>query len=307
MFLYEISYKGDVMELRQLECFVKTAELGSFTKASLQLHISQPALSKNISLLEERLGVKLFDRQGKKVRLNETGRRVLAHAQEILKGCDAITAICQAAKQQETHAVTLQMTAGSEYLPEILSGFQQLHPEVAILSLQNHSLGPDAGDILVSASVHGSNAHGSCAVLEESLALAVPPGHPLFAQKQVTFGEIAQHPIISLRTGTDMRAIEDHYFQRAGITPQRMVECDTPATLRALIKSGFGIAFVPTVTWRSILDSRLRLLPVQGSVCTRYITVSFTHPERVSSTARALFDFIVAYFQNVDTQSAKIP
>ena len=72
------------MELHQLECFVRTAELGSFTKAAERLHISQPALSKNISLLENSLDVKLFDRNGKRFTLSATGKQVLELAKSIL-------------------------------------------------------------------------------------------------------------------------------------------------------------------------------------------------------------------------------
>ena len=72
------------MELNQLKCFLEVARLEHITQAAEQLHITQPALSKVIARLEDDLGVKLFDREGKNIRLNEYGRVALRYAQRIM-------------------------------------------------------------------------------------------------------------------------------------------------------------------------------------------------------------------------------
>lgn len=299
MFLCHLGYKGDCMEFRQLECFAKTAELGSFTKAASVLHISQPALSKNIHLLEEKLGVQLFDRHGKKVTLNETGQLVLMHAQAIMNHCGEIVSVCKKAKGQEDETVTLQITAGSEFLPELLAGFSQRYPRVDIVSLQSHNDENNNADVSVSASVFHQDRPYHRSVFQEPLALAVPQNHPLFQQERAFFSDIQKYPLISLRAGNDMRTIEDFYFGRAGIIPHRAIECDTPSTLRALLKKGIGMAFVPTITWRSILDSELRLIPMQEMQCFRYINVALLHPENCSLSARAFYDYILEYYSGI--------
>lgn len=287
------------MEIRQLECFTKTAELGSFTRAAAELHISQPALSRSIHLLEEGLDTQLFDRQGKKVTLNPTGREVLEHTREILRHCHEIKALCRENKRKEENTVTLRMLAASEELPEILTEFHQSFPEVSIISLQSKNDGQEAADICVYASVERKKARYDRTVMEERIALAAPPGHPLYSEKAVSLEEVAGCPIISLRSGNDMRDIEDCYFQRRGLTPQREIECDTPATLRALLKKGVGIALVPTRTWESITRSQLRLVPLKERECVRYINCALTDPGSASVSTLALYEHILEHFGNV--------
>lgn len=288
------------MELRQLECFARTAELGSFTKAAQLLHISQPALSNNIALLERSLGVRLFDRHGKKVTLNATGLSVLEHSQEILDHCDQIYSLCQLAKQESQSVISIRMMAASEYLTEILSGFKQQHPEITVRSYQNAgSMEQEDVDILVYASIKAHHYTTNLSVLCESLALAVPPDHVLYERDSVSFSQIAEFPLVSLRRGNDMRTLEDHYFELAGITPRREVECDVPATLRALIKSGFGIALVPTITWNITRDSSLRLIPIQDYRCVRYINIHLPHPERTNQSVNLFFQYLRTCFEKL--------
>lgn len=281
------------MELRQLECFVKTAELGSFTKAAALLHISQPALSKSIHLLEQRLGTALFDRKGKKVSLNATGLTVLEHAQRILNECHQIEAFCGGLRETAQKTITLRMMAASEHLPKLLSGFRQIRPDISIVSLQAaHEMDQSDTDILVYASRQPRDYALDKSVLREPLALAVPEGHPLFSFSEVTFAQLGEHYILSLRVGNDMRRLEDHYFSLAGISPHREIECDTPATLRSLIVGGFGIALVPTVTWRSMHTPKIKLLPISGLDCARYINISIPSPDRMNRDVADLFRYM---------------
>lgn len=281
------------MELRQLECFVKTAELGSFTKAAALLHISQPALSKSIHLLEEGLGAELFDRNGKKVSLNTTGLTVLEHAQRILNECQQIEAFCGGLRETTKKTITLRMMAASEHLPKLLSGFRQIRPDISIISLQAaHGMDQGDTDVLIYASRQPREYALDKSVLREPLALAVPSGHPLYEASSVSFSQLGEHPILSLRVGNDMRTLEDYYFNLAGISPHREIECDTPATLRSLIVSGFGIAMVPTVTWRAVHTPKIKLLPISGVDCVRYINIAIPNLNRMNCEVEALYRYM---------------
>lgn len=288
------------MELRQLECFVRTAELGSFTKAAMLLHISQPALSKSIHLLEERLGVQLFDRNGKKVFLNHTGLSVLEHAQNILTEYQKIEALCGNIKDAKQKTITVRMMAASEHLPKLLSGFRKVRPDISIVSMQTSSgMDQHDTDILVYASRNPRTYALDRSVLCEPLALAVPKGHALYSNTQISFSELGEHPILSLKTGNDMRTLEDYYYSLAGISPHREVECDTPATLRSLITSGFGIALVPTITWHAVHIPGIKLLPITGMDCVRYINISVPHPERLNVVVDALYRYMESDLEKI--------
>ena len=82
--------RGIFMEITHLRYFKKTAELEHITKAAQELHVAQPSLSRTISMLEDELKVKLFNRKGKSIELNEYGIIVLNHTNRILKELEAI-------------------------------------------------------------------------------------------------------------------------------------------------------------------------------------------------------------------------
>lgn len=288
------------MELRQLECFVRTAELGSFTKAAALLHISQPALSKSIRQLEEQLGVQLFDRNGKKVSLNKTGADVLAHGQVILRECQAVAALCGAVRESDRNSITLRMTAASEHLPGLLSGFRQIQPDISIVSLQAaDEMDRDEADILVYASRQAKASALDQTVLREPLALAVPKGHPLYQEEEVALSVLKEHGLLSLRPGNDMRMLEDYYFGLAGVSPHREVECDTPSTLRALVRDGFGIALVPTVSWQAVHSPGIKLIPIAGIDCVRYINISVPQMKRFNQNTATLYRFMEEHLEEI--------
>lgn len=292
------------MELRQLECFARTAETGSFTKAAALLHISQPALSKSIALLERNLGVKLFDRNGKRVTLNATGLAVLEEVQAILEHCDRIRMLCIPACEPQNRTVTVRARAASALLPGLLAAFHQEHPEIIINTLQDAGDMQQAdADVLLYSSLHEHRYSADRSVLCEPLVMAIPAGHPLAGPESVTLQEAAAFPLCSLRTGHDLRMLEEHCFQQAGIVPRREVECDTPSTLRALLRTGFGIALVPAVTWDLAEDPGLRLLPLRDAVCKRYINVSLPHPEKASGEILEFFHCVVRFFHALQAET----
>lgn len=284
------------MELHQIECFVRTAELGSFTKAAGLLHISQPALSKNISLLEGSLGVKLFDRQGKRFSLSPIGSQVLEHAQRILDHREQIELLCQA-EQPSQHPVTIRMMCASELFSDIMAGFRALHPDVQVTLLPNvKTTQQEESDVLVFSSRQRHDYRTDQSVLCEELRMLVPPGHPLYDHERLSMDEIVKYPILSLRPQTDLRSTEDYYYELAGISPHRDVECDNPAILRTLLQMGFGMAMVPVRTWDVTAGTENKLLPIQDFRCIRYINVHLPSPKQADRNVQALFDYFVQFF-----------
>ena len=291
------------MELHQIECFVRTAELGSFTKAAKMLRISQPALSKNISLLERSLGVNLFDRRGKRFSLSPVGRRVLDHAQMILDHSQQIELLCHA-EESSQHPVTIRMMCASELFPDILAGFKALHPNVRVILLPNvKTLAPEDSHILVFSSDQRHDYMTDHTLLCEELQMLVPPGHPLYNQEQISMREIVKYPILSLRPETELRTTEDHYYELAGINPHRDVVCDNPEILRALLKNGFGIAMVPIRTFDAVTGTQNRLIPIQDYRCMRYVNVHLPNLAQTNREIQALFEYIVQFFAELDQQA----
>src|SRR5262252_3825737 len=175
------------MELDHVEAFLAIARSGGFARGSAALHLSQPATSRRIQLLETELGAPLFDRLARGVTLTEAGRAFLPHAQALLAsmrdGIDAVNAV----RGTEHGTVTLALvgTLASSSLTARLSRLRQAYPgldlrlrtalsaEVSALVLRGDAdlglrYGADPDPSLISAVIH-----------HERLIAVCPPGHPL--------------------------------------------------------------------------------------------------------------------------------
>jgi len=129
--------------------------------------------------------------------------------------------------------------------------------------------------------------------------LAVPSAHPLAARRELPLSELAEQPFISLRDGQAMRSAEDHYCALAGFTPQRTVECDAPATLRALIAQGAGIAFTAEKTWFPYPLQGVQLIPLIRPSCRRYLTLRVPLSRQSNPDVMLLRDDIIRFFQEL--------
>ena len=124
------------MEITHLRYFKKTAELEHITKAAQELHVAQPSLSRTISMLEDELKVKLFNRKGKSIELNEYGIIVLNHTNRILKELEAIHREIDDARENSVMNVTFSMNAASTLIPRLVRGFKEEHSDIRLHILQ---------------------------------------------------------------------------------------------------------------------------------------------------------------------------
>ncbi len=123
-----------MMDLHYLKLFNTIAALGSMTKASEEMHISQPALSIQIKKLEDNLGLRLFDKQGTRLVLNENGKTLFHYTQQIFNLVQEASNQLANRKLTVSGEVTIggSNTAGSYLLPDIIGAFKQLYPQVIV-------------------------------------------------------------------------------------------------------------------------------------------------------------------------------
>src|SRR5271165_6056990 len=122
------------MELHQLRYFCAIAETGSFSRAAEQSHISQPSLSQQIRKLEDALGVRLFDRLGRSVRLTELGIAFLPRARAVLQGLEAARSEVTERKRSVSGPICVGVipTIAPYFLPPVLAGFSRKWPQARV-------------------------------------------------------------------------------------------------------------------------------------------------------------------------------
>ena len=254
------------MELHQLEYFVAVAEEASFTRAASRVHVAQPGVSAQVRRLESELGQQLLDRSGRSVRLTEVGSAVLPFARAAL---DAV-ANARLAVDDLAGLVRGQVTVGMvsgcalPVLAELLAGFHDHHPGVAIALVEDNSdrlverLRDGRLDLALIGSAEQAPADiDSVVLVDEELVAVVAPGHPLTSGSAsasagagagagaITIRQLRDLPLVSLPRGTGVRAALDAACAAAGFTPRIVFEASALPMVVELAGRGLGLAVVP--------------------------------------------------------------
>lgn len=224
------------MELRHLRYFEAVARHSHVTRAAAELHIAQPALSKQISQLERELGITLFDRVGRSLRLTEAGEALLPYARAILAQVEEARAAMAERIGLKAGRVSIGAppTVGSHLLPPLLAAFHQRYPGI---TLRLHEAGIqslldllEAGltDLAVVALPVSDELLTVTPLLNEPLVLIVSPMHPLAGRSEVTMAELRNERWILSPASYELREATLKACRDAGFTPQTVMEGGKP-------------------------------------------------------------------------------
>ncbi|MHA6768466.1 LysR substrate-binding domain-containing protein [Sphingobium ummariense] len=251
------------MDLRHLRYFLCVAEEMHFGRAAARLGISQPPLSQQIRALEEELGVRLFDRTSRRVRLTEAGRLFEPEARQTLAQAERAAETARRAQRGEVGRLGLGFTASGPFVAPIaraLYRFRQSHPKVELIlqeqprdeQIENVRTGQlDIGIVRdFQRPVLPPQMTAQC-LLRENVVLALRADHPL-AQRPAPPGiaDLAEEPLV-IYGAPNGAGFTEHFFalcQQAGFAPRVAHEARSFATLLGLVAAGFG----PTVIARSM-------------------------------------------------------
>ena len=290
------------MDLIQLRYFQAVARHQHVSRAAAELRVAQPALSRAIARLEAELGVPLFDRRGRRVRLNRFGAMFLARAGRALDELDQGQHELRdaAGLAQGTVAVaaeTLRTLSG------LVAGFLAGHPGVRFRLFQSPApamaaqLQAGEVDLCLASQPLPGLAHApaglvSIELLSEEVLLAVPPSHRLAGRTRAGVGELAGEPFVTTRPGYWQRALTDRLFTDAVI----VCEGDEPYAIRGLISAGVGIGLMPAMARRLAPDPPVGWLHLDVP-CRRTLSLVWRADAYQPAAARALVEFAAGYFR----------
>lgn len=243
------------MELRHLHYFIAVAEELHFSRAAERLCISQPPLSQQIRSLEDELGVKLFERTKRHVKLTEAGNVLLEHSYLVLAQLEQAIEATQRVGRGEVGRLAIGFVGSATYtvLPEILSAFRAQFPAVELqlreltTAQQIQALHHKQVDIGIVRSAISEPGLSVELLLPESLVLALPEAHPLSAQTEVSLSTLADELFILFpaKMGPVFYKKIIHSCQQAGFCPKVAQEAVQMQTIIGLVAAGLGIAIVP--------------------------------------------------------------
>ncbi len=261
------------MELRHLRYFIAVAEAENVSRAALKLHVSQPALSRQIRDLEEELGFLLLERSAKSVRLTEAGHAFLTEAraalQRVEEGVQAARAVATGTSGELHVGYAPSLTA--RILPPTLRAFQTELPRMRVklhdLSTEEMLARLREGKLQIALLVRPTRAMLRGLRFEEllrdSLRLAVPPNHRLAQQRSVTLAEAAREPLVAYSRAEypEYHEYLADLFAGSKGKPRIAEEHDSVSSLIAAIEAGCGVALAPE-SLACFAGPRLKLVPL---------------------------------------------
>lgn len=241
------------MTVEELRWFVAVAEREHVTAVAAELHVSQPALSRALARVQAHVGVPLFDRRGRRLRLNRYGRLYLDHARRALAELDRGRAALAEATGDGGGTVVLAFlhTLGHWLVPALLRGFSAVRPDVTLQLAQGTAIEMAAQlragdvDVILTSPRPTQPGIGWLRLGTEPLRLVVPSGHPLAPRRRVRLAEAGDESFVATKPETGLRAVTDELFAAAGIQPRITFEGDDIGTLRGLVAAGLGVALLP--------------------------------------------------------------
>jgi len=241
------------MEFHQLRYVCAIAETGSFSRAAERCQIAQPSLSQQVLKLEEDLGVKLFDRLGRSIRITEAGRAFLPHARAILEQMEAARSSVtdKSAGVRGNVAVGAIPTIAPYLMPRYAADFAKKYPEAKLRIVEETTpvlvdgLRDLSIDLAILALPMRHKDLEFFPIQVEPLFVALPRDHPRAATESLPLKSLRGEPFVMLRDGHCFRDLSIATCSHARITPNIAFETDQFSSVLGMVAAGVGISLVP--------------------------------------------------------------
>ena len=286
------------MDWASLNAFVAVADHGGFSAAAAQLHLTQPAVSKRIALLEASLGARLFDRLGRQVLLTEAGRLLLPRAKQMLAEADAARRAIDDLDQDIGGRLSLATShhIGLHRLPPLLRRFSALHPRAALdirfVDSEQAYAQVLQGDAEVALTTLGPTQPPlrSTPIWDDPLHVVVAPNHPLASRAKVTLADLVAHPAVLPDAVTFTHRIVADAFARRGLSLQLRMTTNYLETIKMLVSVGLAWSVLP----QTMLDTQVRVMPVTGVKLSRQLGCTVHGGRTLSRAAQAFIALLHA-------------
>ncbi|KAA3632666.1 MAG: LysR family transcriptional regulator [Proteobacteria bacterium] len=233
-----------------VRAFHAVASHGSFSRAAAALHVTQPTLSGQVKLLEQRFGVKLFHRRKRGIELTEIGRQLHQCSTRIEHAEQEIAALLAREKREIAGKLSIGADAPYQIMP-ILASFKARHPAVSVsIKFGNSSwllsgLKQGLVDVIIAPNLASRTRLHMLALAPDYLRVFVNADHPWQARSTIMLEDIEDQTVVLRELGSTTRAILDRALKRAGIRLKNTIEIGSREAVREAVAAGLGVSVVP--------------------------------------------------------------
>ncbi|EOG1391644.1 HTH-type transcriptional regulator CysB [Vibrio cholerae] len=246
------------MKLQQLKYIVEVVNHNLNVSATAEnLYTSQPGISKQVRLLEDELGIQIFERSGKHLtQVTPAGEHIVRIATEILSRVESIKAVAAEHTHPEMGTLNISTThTQARYaLPEVIKGFTKRYPRV---SLHMHQGTPaQMSEAIAKGTANFAIATEALHLYQDAIMLpcyhwnrsiVVPKGHPLTKKELVTIEDLAAYPLVTYVFGFTGRSELDSAFNRVGMTPKVVFTATDADVIKTYVRMGIGVGVIASM------------------------------------------------------------
>lgn len=296
------------MELRQIYYFIETAKREHVTEAALALHVAQSAVSRQIYNLEEELGVQLFIREGRNVRLTPIGKKFLQHMEQAIKVIDNAKREVEEYidPKKGTIHIGFPSSLANFTLPTVISAFREQYPEVKF------NLNQGSYRYLVDGVIKGNIDMAMIGPLPtdpklkgdvlftEKMVLVLPQKHRLANEKKIHLRELSDDPFIHFPENFILRDLMVKICKQVGFVPNVLFEGEDINTIVGLVSAGLGVTLLPE---NSIIDAIPRstvVVPKIEPEVNRAVGIIIPSDRELLPTEQIFYQFVKDFFSMLD-------
>jgi DNA-binding transcriptional LysR family regulator len=284
-----------------MKVFEAVARHLSFSRAAAELHLTQPAVSMQVRLLEGFVGLPLTEQVGKKIFLTEAGREVFRVSQNIAAQLNdlgtALTQLKGAESGQFNLAVTSTVNAVAT---DLLARFRGAHPRVSIhLDVSNresvlNQLAANRIDLAIMGQVPDGLGLEAIRFMDNPLGVIAPPGHPLTRKRRISVNDLASESFLVREAGSGTRGAMERFFAVKGLEIRTSMEMSSNEAIKQAVQAGLGLGILSLQTLEMELAlKRLAVLKVEGFPIMRHWYIVHRADKRLSPVAQAFKEFVL--------------
>lgn len=290
------------LTLRQLKVFEAVARHLSFSRAATELHLSQPAVSMQVKLLEDSVGLPLFEHLGKKTFLTEAGRELFHSSRAIAAQLAELDQSLAQMKGGQRGKLRVSVASTANYFaPQLLANFSQSRPEVAMsLNVTNREtllqqLAANELDLAIMGKPPEAEHLQAENFMDNPLVVIAPVKHPFTRKKKLSLEAMRDTPFLMREQGSGTRIAIERFFAAKGLSINTSMEMSSNEAIKQAVQAGLGLGILSLHTLEQELTlKRLAVLKVEGFPIMRHWYIVHRADKRLSPVAQAFKEFVLA-------------
>lgn len=297
------------MELRQIEYFIEVAKREHMTEAAAVLHVAQSAVSRQIFNLEAELGVDLFFREGRKIKLTPIGKMFLEYMEQVVGVIDqAKNELAESLDPEKgTVRIGFPSSLAANVLPNVISAFRSRYPHVrfklkqgAYLHLIESVIKGDVSMALVGPTPPDDKKIKGDIFFTEELVALVSENHPLASKSSLKLSELQNDPFILYPDGFILRDLVIKACRQHGFEPIVAFEGEDSDAIKGLVAAGLGVTLIPEITLVDSLPRSTVKLRIKEPQVTRSVGVIIPKERNLMPTEQLFYEFMKDFFNQLE-------